>query len=171
MFARYVLPILLSMVRIDDFVRAEEPKTAQDTMKTFLNAMADADLKGMGKFYAAKVIVKQGSTMLDKKYGGLGGEDGRKKDVTVERDTLLKTHEKTIKIFGGKEHWIERGQRLKTSEIRYVTDESDDADKIFRIVGANKGDVFAIVTPKGDSLYFLLRKIDGKWRIIVERWD
>ncbi len=84
---------------------------------------------------------------------------------------LLKAYETTIQKLGGKEDWIKRGQKFKTVEVRYITDESENADKIFAAIGARKGDVLAIVSPKRDALFFLLRKIDSKWRIVAEAWD
>ncbi len=164
-------PIVLAMFLTVDSAHTEEPKSAQDTLKAFLNAFADADLERMGQFYAPKVTVKKGATILDKKYGALGGDDGRKKDQTVKRDTLLKAYETTIQELGGKERWIKRGRKLKTIEVRYITDDSENADKIFPAVGARNGDVLALVSPKHDALFFHLRKIDGNWRIIAEAWD
>ena len=172
MLTRSAFLILLVVFLTGDCARAEEPKSAQDALKAFLDVFADADLEGMGRFYAPKVTVKKGSTILDKRYGGLGGnDDGREKDQTVDRDTLLKAYETTIQKLGGKEDWVKRGQELKTVEVRYITDESENADKIFPAVGARNGDVLAVVSPKRDALFFHLRKIDGKWRIIAEAWD
>ena len=178
MLSRSASLILLTVLLTGDFARAvepkappEEPKSAQDALKAFLNACADADLKRMGQLYAPKVTVKKGSTILDKDYGGLGGDEGRAKDQTVGRDALLKAYERAIQQLGGKADWIKRGQRLKTFAVRFITDDSDNADKIFPAVGARRGDVLALVNPKGDALFFHLRKLDGKWRIIAEAWD
>ena len=152
-------------------VEIEKPASAQQTLTAFIDAFADADLERMGKFYADSVTVKMGSTLLDAEYGALGGDDGREKDQTVTRDALLTAYEKAIENLSGKENWVRKGRKLKTVDVKLITDESENADKIFAAIGAKKGDVFALVNPEGDTLFFHLRQIDGQWKVIAEAWD
>lgn len=168
---RISIPILVGLLFFAGSGFCEPQKSAKETFKSFLEAFAGADTKRMGEFYAAEVTVLRGSTILDGKYGGLGGKDGRESDKIIKREALLAAYETTIEKLGGKKPWIEKGEWLKTKETKLIPVDSKDKEESFSAIGTKVGDVLVILNPKGDAALFLLREFDGKWLIIKETWD
>jgi hypothetical protein len=82
-------------------------------MRDYLKAFGAADTAGMGKYYAPEVIVMAGSTLLDKRYGGLGESGARDKatDDREKKESEAKEHkeseakEKRVQWLIIAEHW------------------------------------------------------------------
>ncbi len=159
-----VLALLAAPVLADE-------DAAKKSFVAYLKAFGEADTAGMGGYYADEVTVLRGSTLLDERYGGLGGDDGKAKDQKVKKDRLLKAYDKAIEVFGGKSEWTQRYAKFKDEEIKFVTLTAEQAEKI-KETGIKADDVIAVVIPKGDSMSFVLRKNEKAiWTIVAEHWD
>ncbi len=166
-----LLMVVLLAITPAAMAEVDEKTTPKQVMGLFLKAFGEANTTGMGAFYASEVIVLRGSTLLDKRYGGLGGDDGTTKDQKVSQERLLKAYDKAIEVFGGKDDWTQKNTKLKDEEITFVTVTAEQAEKV-KEMGVKADDVIALVIPKGDTMTFVLRKSEkGTWIIVAEHWN
>jgi len=145
--------------------------TPQSAIKGFLRALGNADLETMRTYYAPRVTVLRGSTLLQQGFGiSEAGDTG--KNVTVDQELLLKAYAKAAERYGWKKERVRRGKRFARFDIEYLDKKSENADKIFKAIGAKPDDVVAVVNPKGDELAFVLRSTEKSgWLIVSEFWD
>ena len=134
--------------RIDDKQRAKE----------FFAALAKADTAAMEKFYAPKILLKAGSTLLLK---------GRK-DLLVDRKTVIRGYETMIKEFG-KDEWVKLFPKIGAEKINITV--AQEPDRPFS--GVRKGDtIMKVATGQGDKVPFLLfilrRDSQGKLQVVAE---
>jgi len=156
----------VSLAQGDDEANPVEP-----VFRAFLKAFANADLGTMGQFYAPKIKILKGSTLLDKKYGELGGEDGKTKDKVVSREALIAAYDIAFEAFGGRERWAQRCQKILKVDALFFSRRSPNGEQTLKALGLMKDDVIVILSPARDPLLYAWRKIDDQWLIVVEAWD
>lgn len=172
----WTLPIRVGIVGLVAIIAAPslaDEDAVRKSFATYLKAFGEADTAAMDSHYAKEVIVIAQSTLLEKKYGALGGDDGKTKDQKVTKDKLLKAYDKAIEAFGGKKDWVDRHQKLKEQRVETVTVTAEQLKSgEIKLAGVKPGDVMAFVLPEGDVMTFIYRKNDkGTWTIIAEHWD
>jgi len=150
-------------------VRHESPEQA---MHAYFKSFEVLDLQVLSTFYADEVKVYKGATILDKRYGGLGGESGRSATKVVTREQLIKAYEKAILSRGGFDQWRDRARTwgiADTVAIR-ATDPTNRA--AFSKLGVPLDAVIIIAHPKKDSAVYVWKAggVHG-WSIIAEGWD
>ncbi len=144
----------------------------EDAMRAYFKAFEDLDMEVISRFYHDEVYVIEGSTILDRRYGGLGGEDGRSKTKTVSRARLMEGYKQTIERLGGMEQWRNRARRRGIPELQVLRASDPKGRLALEKLGITEDAVILIAHPKGDAAIYIWKAGGAHgWSIIAERWD
>jgi hypothetical protein len=144
--------------------------TPQLAAETLIHALAKGNLDKVSHSFADQVTVIRGSSLLDEKLGGLGGEAGRTKSKTVSRQELIDAYHRLIDNTGGMDKWQLRGEHLLVYERQYLDLTDSRADVLRADVKTQPNDVVMLVDPQTEQMLALLRKDENLgWLIIALR--
>ena len=142
-------------------------------LRSYLYALGRADYAEMKAYADDEVVVYAGSTLLDSRYGGLGGKAGRQLNQTVSEDAWIAAYDRAIKQLGGIEDYIERRSSFyDDAPVLIITQTDARFQNVSEPFGLQPKDILCIVNPQGDAGIVVLRRgISDRWYVVGEFWD
>jgi hypothetical protein len=157
-------------------VCADEPDSVDPKCKELGKAYVLAKFGGpkdaLESSLAEEIILLSGHEYLKKEYG-INPSGDRRKQVTVSREKLIDLDQTAWKALpDAKKQKIP--DMLEKSVYTFVvaSGEFTDADGRLKLP-TRSGDVVMKVQPKptGDFLLYVLRRLDGQWKIVMDYTD
>jgi hypothetical protein len=177
-----VAVLVLCLAGTTAFSKDQIPETDYKQVgKKFVSAKFSASRESFLKALAPEVLLLGGHEYLKKEYG-ISQTGDRMKSVAVKRDTLADLDAKVYSQFPKKK--MEKiKELLAQADYRFVISKQngmtldpwtqEETGKRTRSLPTKKGDVVMVVLPepKGDYLLYVMRKIDGTWRVVMDYTD